>query len=130
MRPWQHVLDPLHGYICLVERLYTDGPEFAQGWNFGPDEANCQPVSRLLLELGKLLGDRLVWHKDDGRQPHEAHFLKLDCSKAHMALNWKPRLNLSTALAWTVEWYRAFNANDDVALLSEKQIERYEEMDK
>lgn len=127
VRPWQHVLDPLHGYICLMERLAKEGTEFAGGWNFGPEDANCQPVSQIVSDIKRFWGNRLVWTQDDGDHPHEAGYLKLDCSKARQRLNWIPRLDLTTALEWTVEWYQAFQSGDDIHSLSEEQIKRYEE---
>lgn len=127
VRPWQHVLDPLHGYICLLERLQNEGAGFAEGWNFGPEDANCQPVSRVLSGLKKHMGDRLEWSLDGDNHPHEAQYLRLDCSKAHQRLNWRPRIDLDTALAWTVEWYQAFHDGHDVYSLSETQIKRYED---
>lgn len=128
IRPWQHVLDPLHGYLCLLERMHSDCIDFADGWNFGPDNANCQPVSQILSALKEILGSRLVWSQDGQSHPHEATYLKLDCSRAYHRLQWRPKLDLYTALEWTAEWYNVFNDGDDVALLSEIQIKRYEEL--
>lgn len=129
IRPWQHVLDPLYGYMCLMERLHDKdkGFEYAQGWNFGPMDANCQPVLNILQEFKNILGDRFNWSHDGSQHPHEAKFLKLDCSKAHRRLGWKSKLNLPTLIAWTIEWYQAFHDGEDVKVLSEKQIEKYEE---
>jgi CDP-glucose 4,6-dehydratase len=126
VRPWQHVLDPLHGYICLMEKLAEAGTEFAEGWNFGPEDVNCQPVSQIVSDIKGFWGNRLVWTQDDGDHPHEAGYLKLDCSKARQRLNWIPRLDLAAALAWTVEWYQAYQNGDDVSSLSKEQIKRYE----
>ena len=128
VRPWQHVLDPLHGYLCLMERLHEKGTDFADGWNFGPDDTNCQPVSQIISDLKKILGNRLVWSQDGNAHPHEATYLKLDCSKAYQRLGWRSRLDLYTALEWTAAWYDAFANGEDVALLSENQIKRYEEL--
>ncbi len=128
IRPWQHVLDPLHGYVCLMERLHQDGADFAQGWNFGPKNENCQPVATILAMLKNLLGDRFNWSSDDGHRLHEATYLKLDCSKAHLRLGWRPKLDLPTTLDWTAAWYQAFESGEDMAQLSENQIKRYEEL--
>ena len=128
IRPWQHVLDPLQGYLNLMERLHRDGTDFAEGWNFGPNDVNCQPVSRILSTLKEILGNRLVWSQDGENNPHEATYLKLDCSKAYQRLHWRPKLDLSTALEWTAKWYKVFENGSDVALLSENQIKRYEEL--
>lgn len=128
IRPWQHVLDPLHGYICLLERMYKDGKPFAEGWNFGPADANCQPVSRILKEFEKIIGEGFRWSQDKGPHPHEAQYLKLDCSKARQFLGWQPVLDLPTALAWSLKWYQAYEEGRDMAAISEKQIQDYEEM--
>ncbi|MFH2066098.1 MAG: CDP-glucose 4,6-dehydratase [Pseudomonadota bacterium] len=128
VRPWQHVLDPLHGYICLVEKLYNDGVEYAEGWNFGPDDSNCQPVLNLLKEFKHILGDRFNWSQDGNQHPHEAKMLKLDSSKARRRISWKPRLDLRTAIAWTIEWYRNSHHDSDIKGVSEKQIRTYEEL--
>lgn len=130
VRPWQHVLDPLQGYLNLVKRLYNDGPDFAEGWNFGPTDTNCQPVSSILNYLQKLMGNRIIWSPDEKSHPHEAFYLKLDCSKACQRLRWRSKLDLPTALEWTAEWYLAYEQGDDVARLSERQIKHYEQLNR
>lgn len=127
VRPWQHVLDPLHGYISLMEKLFMQGAAYAEGWNFGPNDDNCQPVSNILNEFTRILGDSFKWSHDGSPHPHEAKMLKLDSSKARLRLAWKPKLDLSTAVAWTIEWYQAFQKGEDVKKISEKQIIQYEE---
>jgi CDP-glucose 4,6-dehydratase len=128
IRPWQHVLDPLHGYICLMEKMYQVGAPYAEGWNFGPDDANCQPVLSILNEFKHILGERFNWSHDGGSHPHEAKFLKLECSKARRRLSWKPKMELATAIAWTLEWYEGFQTGEDAQRLSERQIKHYEEL--
>jgi CDP-glucose 4,6-dehydratase len=128
IRPWQHVLDPLHGYICLMEKMHKDGGQYAEGWNFGPDDANCKPVLSILSEFKNILGDRFNWEHDGGSHPHEAKFLKLDCSKARRRLAWKSKLDLATTIAWTIEWYDGFQRGEDMKRLSENQIKHYEEL--
>ena len=126
-RPWQHVLEPLYGYLLLAERLWEAGSAHAGGWNFGPADEDAVPVETVISALVSLWGAPARWVGDPGPHPHEAHFLKLDSSKARGALQWKPRLGLQAALAWTVEWYKGASGVDARALCL-KQIERYEEL--
>ena len=127
VRPWQHVLEPLHGYLTLAERLFDDGAaQFDSAWNFGPAETDSRPVEWLADALCERWGSGARWELDSAAHPHEAHQLRLDCSKARTALGWTPRLTLETALDWTVEWYRASLAGEDVRDLTLAQIARYE----
>jgi CDP-glucose 4,6-dehydratase len=126
IRPWQFVLEPLHGYLMLAERLTQDAPRFAAGWNFGPADADAKPVSWIANELALSWGNQASWSEDAVSHPREARFLKLDASQARACLDWHPVLPLSLALEWIVEWYRAFQAGDDLQRLTRKQIERYE----
>lgn len=128
IRPWQFVLEPLHGYLVLAERLAEDGARFAAGWNFGPAEADARPVSWLADKLARSWGNGAAWDRDDGIHPREAHFLKLDASKSKTCLGWQPQLPLPQALEWIVEWYRAFQAGADLRHLTRVQIERYESL--
>src|SRR6266446_6075199 len=128
IRPWQFVLEPLHGYLILAERLAEDASRFACGWNFGPAEADAKAVSWVADELARSWGDGASWNRDAGMHPREAHFLKLDASKARACLDWHPVLPLQKALGWIVEWYRAFQAGADLGLLTRSQIERFEEL--
>ncbi|MFC1844700.1 CDP-glucose 4,6-dehydratase [Thermodesulfobacteriota bacterium] len=124
IRPWQHVLDPLSGYLMLIEKLYTEGQPFAQGWNFGPSEQDTRPVEWIAQKIAALCGG-LKWEKDNSANPHEAHYLKLDCSKARTQLAWKPRFNLQKALEWTVLWYKRQAAGEDMRSTTEEQIKNY-----
>jgi CDP-glucose 4,6-dehydratase len=126
IRPWQFVLEPLRGYLMLAERLAEDVGRFASGWNFGPAEEDARPVSWVADELTRSWGRRASWSQDAGTHPREAHYLKLDASKARRELEWQPLLPLRSALDWIVEWYGAFQAGDDLRCLTRKQIERYE----
>lgn len=128
IRPWQHVLEPLGGYLLLAERLWERGPEFAEAWNFGPNDDDARPVAWIVEYLATRWGEGARWELDSGRHPHEAHYLKLDCSKAKNLLGWFPRLNLATALDWVVEWYRGHQRGEDMRRLTESQIARYEEL--
>ena len=85
IRPWQHVLEPLSGYLLLAQNLYEEGPNFAEAWNFGPNDDDAKPVDWILDNLTKTWGEGASWTLDGGDQPHEAHYLKLDCSKANLA---------------------------------------------
>jgi CDP-glucose 4,6-dehydratase len=125
-RPWQHVLEPLSGYLILAERLWERGPEFAQGWNFGPNDDEVRTVSWIAEYLTRLWEHGGCWEADSAWHPHEDTYLKLDCSKAKTALGWSPRMHLSTALEWIVEWYRAWQQNENMYRLSIAQIEQYE----
>ena len=125
-RPWQHVLEPLSGYLNLAERLYAS-PEFAEAWNFGPNDSDAKPVEWLADHICDLWGESASWtNAADASQPHEAGFLRLNCDKAKQRLNWQPRMALPQALAWTVDWYKAYQRGDDVRAMTEKQISNYE----
>ncbi len=125
IRPWQHVLEPLSGYLGLAQRLYEEGPRFTSGWNFGPADDDTSPVESIVSRITGLWGDGARWELDGGSHPHEARFLKLDCSKARSELGWQPRIRLDTALAWTVEWYKQWRAGKDMRTLSLNQISTY-----
>ncbi|MBV9772383.1 MAG: CDP-glucose 4,6-dehydratase [Gemmatimonadetes bacterium] len=127
IRPWQHVLEPLAGYLRLAERLCEGGGDYAEGWNFGADDRESRPVSWIVERLTALWGEGARWELDAGEHPHEAHYLKLDCSKARERLGWTPRLPLEAALEWIVEWYRAYRSGDDVRGITEAQISRYQD---
>ncbi len=126
-RPWQHVLEPLGGYLLLGERLLSaDGPRYAAGWNFGPKDGDSIPVSAVVRKLTSLWGPDATFSIDPGDHPHEAALLKLDCSKAHALLGWRPRLNVDSALAWTVEWHKAMHAGANMREMTMAQIARYQ----
>lgn len=126
IRPWQFVLEPLRGYLSLAERLSENAPKFASGWNFGPAEEDAWPVSRIADRLVELWGGTASWCKDTAVHSPEAHYLKLDTSKARAVLGWQPALPLPMALDWIVEWYRTFQEEGDLRALTQAQIERYE----
>lgn len=125
IRPWQHVLEPLSGYLQLAERLYTDGKAFAEAWNFGPLDEDAKPVAWLAEELTRLIGGTAKWKVEAGDSPHEAHFLKLDISKARAELGWTPRLRLADALRLTVEWTDQHKVGQDMRTASLSQIHNY-----
>lgn len=128
VRPWQHVLEPLHGYLTLAEHLYTDASSFTDAWNFGPFESDVKPVSWLVDQLLSLWGSNISWKQDKTSQPHEDLYLKLECSKARTKLKWEPKLDLGTTLNWIVEWMKSFQAGADMRSMTEAQISRFMEL--
>lgn len=128
IRPWQHVLDPLCGYLTLAEKLCQDPERFSKSWNFGPDESEVLPVSTVLERLQELWGPGMSWRLDDGAHPHEAQYLKLDCTKAKTELGWRPQWNLNSALEATVRWYKAHQSRQDVRSVAQEQIRSYESL--
>ena len=123
IRPWQHVLEPLSGYLLLAQRL-AEG-EAAEGWNFGPADRDARPVAWMVEHMAERWGGDATWRVErDG--PHEATLLKLDCSKANRHLGWSPRLDLETTLDWLVDWYRAHLDGEDMLAVTRKQIADYE----
>ncbi len=126
IRPWQHVLEPLRGYMMLAEQLYHHGAEYMGGWNFGPEDQDARPVSWIVDRLTQLWGHGATWAVDNTTNPHEANYLKLDCTKARHLLGWKPNLKLSAALEWIVRWYRCLNDGASMGQITLDQIENYE----
>ena len=125
-RPWQHVLEPLRGYLTLAEHLYTDGPAFAEGWNFGPHSDDAKPVEWIVRQLAQRWGQGASWQVDAGEHPHEANYLKLDISKAGQRLHWQPALRLDGALDLIVDWARARQAGADMHVVTLAQIAAYQ----
>jgi CDP-glucose 4,6-dehydratase len=128
IRPWQFVLEPLHGYLLLCEKLAEEGSRFASGWNFGPTHSDARPVSWIADTLATLWGDGASWTRDGSRHPGEAQLLRLDTSKSMTGLDWRPVLPLAQGLDWIIEWYQAFGVGDDVQSITCRQIERYEDI--
>lgn len=124
-RPWQHVLEPLSGYLTIAERLWNEPEVYAEGWNFGPREEDARPVGWIVERMAGKWGGEAAWHIDAGEHPHEANYLKLDISKARQHLSWKPRWDLDTALNKIVAWHQAWLAKADVRALSLEQINQY-----
>ena len=124
-RPWQHVLDPVSGYLELAERLAREGAPLAKAWNFGPDDSDARPV-RWIVEHLRTLCPELDWRLDEDPGVHEAGFLKLDSRRARAELGWQPRWPLSLALDRTLEWHRAWRAREDVHAVCLRQIAEYE----
>jgi CDP-glucose 4,6-dehydratase len=128
-RPWQHVLEPLNGYLVLAEKLWERGPEFAQAWNFGPYDEDARPVEWIVERLTNSWGENARWELDAAQHPHEATFLKLDCSKARSLLGWAPKMGLSTTLEWIVEWHQHHQQGRDMCHFTQAQIKRYEDIE-
>ena len=126
VRPWQHVLEPLAGYLSLAERLYVDGAAFAEAWNFGPSDEDARPVRWVVDQLLAAWGDGDRWEMDGTPQPHEATYLKLDCSKARGRLGWRPRWELGTAIDRVCAWHRSYRGGAPMREQTLAQIEQYE----
>lgn len=125
IRPWQHVLEPLSGYLMLAECLYTEGSPFAEGWNFGPNDDDAKPVQWIVEQMASQWGQGACWQHDGGHHPHEAHYLKLDISKAKARLGWQPHWSLSTALQKIVGWHNIYLSQADVQATTLAQIDSY-----
>jgi len=125
IRPWQHVLEPLSGYMQLAEKLVTHGHLFAQAWNFGPSDKDAKPVEWIVEKLVEKLPSA-KWRIDDCPQPHEAHYLKLDSTKANNQLNWQPKWALETALEHIMAWHQAWHNKQDMQQFSSSQIANYQ----
>ncbi|MCS3726388.1 CDP-glucose 4,6-dehydratase [Bradyrhizobium betae] len=123
VRPWQHALDPVLGYLELVERL-ADDERFVGGWNFGPDATSEVPVWTVADHLIALWGNGAHWTADAGPHPHEAAYLRLDCAKARSELGWTPRLDLAHGLRLTVDWYKALREGRDLRKFSLDQLDQ------
>jgi CDP-glucose 4,6-dehydratase len=121
IRPWQHVINPLSGYLVLCQAVWED-PELASGWNFGPADEEAQPVGHLVERLAELWPERVTWVVDDGPHPHEAHYLKLDSSRARAHLGWRPLAPLEQGLAATADWYRSYESGADMREVTLAQL--------
>lgn len=133
IRPWQHVLEPLSGYLLLAQRLYQDGSAFVGGWNFGPNDEDARPVIWVVKKIAELWENNVCWvtnqveHSLPGEYSHEARYLKLDCSKAKSILGWFPQWDLKLALEKTIDWYKAYFNQEDILKVSMEQIQSFEE---
>jgi len=128
IRPWQHVLEPLSGYLMLAEKLYTEGPAHAGAWNFGPEDTDTRPVQWIVEHLTSRWGDGASWQLDGAVQPHEANYLKLDCSKAKSLLGWRPRWNLAQAIEHIIDWQKGVSHGNDMRALTLTQINAYQDI--
>jgi len=124
-RPWQHVLEPLSGYLILAQSLYQEGEKYSSAWNFGPKDRDNRSVQEVITSLCKQWGSNAKWQQDTGFQPHEAGLLKLDCSKASQQLRWEPKWNLETAIEKTIQWHKAYLAKENMQDITLGQIDQY-----
>ena len=125
-RPWQHVLEPLSGYLVLAQHLFDEGNSFAEGWNFGPKDEDCKPVSWILDTMVNKWGRGAKWELDQNNNPHEAGFLKLDCSKAAMHLNWSPKWNLENTLESIINWHQNYLSQKNIQEQCLLEIAKYQ----
>jgi CDP-glucose 4,6-dehydratase len=125
IRPWQHVLNPLSGYLVLAQALW-DSPEYSAGWNFGPAEEDARPVGWIVERISELWPEELRSTIDDGPHPHEARYLKLDSSRAAARLGWHPLVGLDAALQSIVEWYRERQVGADLRAVTLRQMESFQ----
>ncbi len=126
VRPWQHVLEPLCGYLALAEQLYGDPQSFAEAWTFGPNDQDARPVKWIVERMAEKWGNGASWRLDGSPQPHEAKHLKLDISKASHSLKWQPRWSLDAAIDRIVEWHRCWMEGADMASICADQIISYQ----
>ena len=126
VRPWQHVMEPLRGYLTLAERLVDEGCGFAEAWNFGPNDEDARPVGWIAEQMSQLWGDNAKWTATVGEHPHEATYLKLDISKARARLNWHPALRLNDALALIIDWSKLRLSGAEMRNRTLAQIETYQ----
>lgn len=126
IRPWQHVLEPLSGYLQLAQKLYEEGTAYAEGWNFGPNDEDAKPAQWVVEKLTESWGEGAGWVLDGGDHPHEAHYLKLDCSKAKARLDWHPKWHLVQTLDSIIRWNKQWIAGDNMKKVSLQQIADYQ----
>ncbi|MCU0641425.1 MAG: CDP-glucose 4,6-dehydratase [Candidatus Margulisbacteria bacterium] len=127
VRPWQHVLEPLSGYLLLAEKLAKQGPKYSGAWNFGPADQDARPVAKLVERLCSAWGGKAGYVLNRGKQPHEAHYLQLDSAKSRRLLGWRPKWDLDEAIDRVVEWTRAYQQKADLREVCRRQIEEYQQ---
>lgn len=125
IRPWQHVLEPLSGYLLLAERLYLYGQIDAEAWNFGPGDEDARPVQWIVEHMCEKWGHDANWSLQSGEHPHEASFLKLDISKARQRLQWAPRWSLEESLNLIIEWHQSWLRGMDMRSVCLSQINQF-----
>lgn len=127
IRPWQFVLEPLHGYLLLAEKLWTGGADYASAWNFGPEDHSTRSVASIVGQMADAWGNGATWEMTGESGAHEAAQLRIDSSKANTALGWAPVLPLDTTIDWIVEWYREALDNSKASQVTRRQLDRYHE---
>ena len=125
IRPWQHVLEPLTGYLNLAAKLFSEGSSYSEAWNFGPEDSDARNVEWITKTICKQWGDKASFNIDNNPQSHEANYLKLDCSKAKAELNWVPKWNIETTLKSIVDWNKAFIEGENMRIVTGNQIDKY-----
>lgn len=125
-RPWQHVLEPISGYLVLAQHLFEDGSNVTEGWNFGPKDEDCKPVSWILDKMVTKWGNGASWELDKNSNSHEAGYLKLDCSKAAIRLNWYPKWNLEYTLESIIKWHQHYIAQKNIQEQCLLEIAKYQ----
>jgi len=127
LRPWQHVLDPLSGYINLTEKLWSDQTKYSEGWNFGPDKSEVKPVSWIIEKFNELWKDKINWIIENN-ELHETNNLILNCQKAKSKLGWNLKINIEATLRWTIEWYEKYFDGEDMRKVTEDQITKFQDL--
>jgi len=125
LRPWQHVLDPLNGYIQLAEKLWNNQTEYAEGWNFGPENNEIKPVLWITEKFDELWKNKIYWIIENS-ELHETKNLILNCQKAKSKLKWQSKINLENTLKWTIEWYQKYFDGEDMRKITEEQITKFQ----
>lgn len=125
IRPWQHVLEPLSGYLVLAQKLYEEGPSYGEGWNFGPEDNDAKSVEWIVHKMCDKWDSTASYKLDNGEHPHEAGYLKLDCSKAKSKLGWHPKWSLEHAIEKIIEWTKAYEAGKNLRMICLDQIKEY-----
>jgi CDP-glucose 4,6-dehydratase len=126
VRPWQHVMEPLRGYLTLAEKLFEHGPSFGEGWNFGPNDEDAKPVRWIVEQMAALWGEDAQWQTVFGEYRHEAQYLKLDISKARSRLDWHPALRLQDALALIIDWSKKRESGANIRQVTLDQLQVYQ----
>lgn len=127
LRPWQHVLDPLHGYIILAEKLWNEQTKYSEGWNFGPEKNEIKPVSWIMEKFNEIWKNKIDWVIDQN-ELHEAKNLILNCQKAKAGLGWNSKIDIETTLKWTIEWYEKYFEGENMRKVTENQIEKFQNL--
>ena len=127
LRPWQHVLDPLNGYISLAEKLWNDQTKYSEGWNFGPEKNEVKPVSWIIEKFNELWKNKINWEVGNN-ELHEANNLILNCQKAKSRLGWNSKMNTETALKLTIEWYTKYFDGENMREVTEEQITKFQKL--
>jgi CDP-glucose 4,6-dehydratase len=129
IRPWQHVLDPISGYLKLAEKLWSKHARYADAWNFGPSASMAKPVGWITQYIANSWGNRAKWERDGGEHYKESFCLKLNSTKSRLRLGWSPLLNIRKTLDWTISWYKRFYAGEDARAITLEQLHTFIQLD-